>query len=179
MVEQSISLKGWFSDYLTLFLLMDYQLNGKYIGCDCDKIEKHKYYVVVFLLQGIQLYLKVIGHNDGEYVTDDLVDMFIIDITNTTAPVGFETATSTYSGIFGIATIELSFRVMCATNYYGTDCSDFCSGHNVTIMVMRKALSETVLLYFFFTAGCQRTRKSHVCIITYIDLDLRDLKPKC
>ena len=39
-----------------------------------------------------------------------------------------KTATSTYSGMFGIATIELSFRVVCATNYYGTDCSDFCSG---------------------------------------------------
>ena len=66
---------------------------------------------------------------------DDVVDWFPIDIPTTAAPVGIETVTSTYNGTFGFATIELSFRVVCAPNYYGPHCLDFCDTENCTCHV--------------------------------------------
>ena len=71
-----------------------------------------------------------IGAYDYSVERSTFIEWFLIDIPTTAAPVGIETTTSTYNGIFGFATIELSFRVVCATNYYGPDCSDFC--HSAT-----------------------------------------------
>ena len=84
--------------------------------------------------QGVQLYLEAIDSDTRPFLPDDLVDRFLIDIPTTTAPVGVETNTITYNGTFGYSTIELSFRVECAPDYYGTDCLDFC---NVEFCVCR------------------------------------------
>ena len=41
-------------------------------------------------------------------------------------PFGTKTKTTTYSGIFGLATIDTSFRVICADNFYGPNCDRLC-----------------------------------------------------
>lgn len=72
-------------------------------------------------MQGVQLFIKVI---DIDLETEnELVDTFLIDITVTDALVGSGISPTIYNGSSGIATIELSFHVMCAENYYGADCS--------------------------------------------------------
>ena len=53
----------------------------------------------------------------------DLIDRFSVEITN---PVGSASQRQTYSGIFELADIDLSFTSECAENFYGANCEVLC-----------------------------------------------------
>lgn len=53
----------------------------------------------------------------------ELIDRFAINITSA---VGSSTGRETYHGIFGLASIDLSFRVECLENFHGDTCGIFC-----------------------------------------------------
>ena len=60
---------------------------------------------------------------------DDLIDTLAIDID---IPVGASVSRTTYTGTFNNTQVELSFRVVCAENYYGPNCTRFCNGNSST-----------------------------------------------
>ena len=55
---------------------------------------------------------------------DDLIDTLAIDLD---ISVGASVSRTTYTGTFNNTQVELSFQVVCAENYYGPDCTQFCN----------------------------------------------------
>ena len=55
---------------------------------------------------------------------DDLIDTLAIDLD---IPVGASINCTTYTGTFNNTQVELSFRVVCAKNYNGPNCTQFCN----------------------------------------------------
>ena len=68
---------------------------------------------------GIQILFELI--NDDS--TDMLIDRFALNVS---MPVGIESSRTTYHGIFGLATVDASFRLICAENFYGSNCDMPC-----------------------------------------------------
>ena len=81
--------------------------------------------VFLFTLQGgVQIYFEVKDYDFAEVIEDDLIDF---DAINIDIPVGASISRTTYTGTFNNTQVELSFRVVCAENYYGPDCTQFCN----------------------------------------------------
>ena len=49
-----------------------------------------------------------------------------IYVTITRSPGSSYSSRGSYTGIHGNSRIELSFRVQCGTNYYGSNCATYC-----------------------------------------------------
>ena len=81
------------------------------------------------LFQGIQLFT-VVRDDDGPFgrsVSDQLVDNFSIDLnTSFLIPGAVFTERTVHNGSFGFGQIELSFRVSCAANFFGPNCTTDC-----------------------------------------------------
>ncbi len=56
--------------------------------------------------------------------SDDLVDRVIVN--QWLGPSLYFSSVGAHRGYYGKVTLDLSFRVRCDTNYYGSDCSRFC-----------------------------------------------------
>ena len=75
---------------------------------------------------GVQLFIEIIdsdGNND-----DELIDRFAINVS---IPVGSTTERTTYPGIFGFATIDMSFTLTCTENFYGPKCGLLCPENRI------------------------------------------------
>ena len=81
------------------------------------------------LFQGIQFFTRVWDDDGapGRGASDELVDNFSIVLTTSflIPGAGFTTETF-YSGFFGFGTLQLSFRVSCAANFFGPNCATDC-----------------------------------------------------
>ena len=65
---------------------------------------------------------------NGDIVPDVVVDRFFIDVD---VSVGQDiTGPTFFSGDEGIGEIQLSFRVTCTENFYGSDCATLCVGRD-------------------------------------------------
>ncbi len=74
-------------------------------------------------MQGqFQLKIKIEDIDSGE---DDLVANIIVQLSSLVVSDTFTDAT-TYTAANGQASIDLQFRVNCASTYYGTDCTTKC-----------------------------------------------------
>ncbi len=83
------------------------------------------YAVFIIYLQpeeGSQFYIEIIDDDFGAS-TNELVDRFAINVTT---PVGTTSDRETYPGVFAVATMDMSFRVICINNYCGPNCDVFC-----------------------------------------------------
>ena len=56
---------------------------------------------------------------------DDLVDTLLV---NHNLPVGKESVRMNYTGMYGLLTMDLPLRAVCAENFTGTDCSQCLPG---------------------------------------------------
>jgi len=61
---------------------------------------------------------------DHDINSPDLIDRVIVDKILGVSTV-FSSVVS-YSGRYNAATLQLSFRVQCSQNFYGSDCTTFC-----------------------------------------------------
>ena len=59
---------------------------------------------------------------------DDLVDLVTFD--RTMSPNNIWSGTITRTGFYGIATFQAEFRVDCAADFYGSDCTTMCVPRN-------------------------------------------------
>ena len=56
-----------------------------------------------------------------------VIDVYAIDVPNSTLSLGIESSPVRSGGIENFAFLEVSFRVVCAANYFGQDCTRFCT----------------------------------------------------
>ena len=56
---------------------------------------------------------------------DDLIDTLLV---NHNLPMGKESVRMNYTGIYGLLTMDLILRAVCAENFTGTDCSQCVPG---------------------------------------------------
>ena len=59
---------------------------------------------------------------------DDHVDDIYVSISRT--PSSTFSSRAAYNGVHGNSRIELSFRVQCGRNFYGSNCSTYCVARN-------------------------------------------------
>ena len=62
--------------------------------------------------------------DDNDFNSPDLIDRVIPNVTLAVST-SFSSVRSQL-GFYRIATLQLSFRVMCSQNFYGSDCTVFC-----------------------------------------------------
>ena len=74
----------------------------------------------------VQLHLEILELDIGTN-RDDLIDRFAVDIA---IPFGSTSERQTYSGLFKLAEIELSFRVDCTEHFAGPNCDTFPTEDN-------------------------------------------------
>ena len=74
------------------------------------------------IAQGVQLYIKVLDHDDSTdlYDSDDLIDIMLIDHN---LPTGVRSTTQTYTGVLGYLTMNLTIKEMCTEGFIGSDCT--------------------------------------------------------
>lgn len=70
---------------------------------------------------GVQLHVEILELDVTN--EDELIDRFAINITN---PIGSTSEGQTYSGVFELAEINITFGPECAKNFYGPNCDMFC-----------------------------------------------------
>ena len=74
-------------------------------------------------MQGtVRLFIQVVDYDP--FNSDDHIDDVYVTITR--SPSSSFSSRRTYTGSYGISRIELSFRVQCDSNYYGSDCATYC-----------------------------------------------------
>ena len=124
----------------------------------------------------MQLFLRV-THNDG-MDPEELIDTIFIEL-NLTANEPL-TPLKNFTGDFGVATLGIMFRVDCAINFYGSDCTIFCMdmdgtfGHyscneDGSISCLDGYLSESSNCLECIPAdGCCKFLKIGVCESTYL-----------
>ena len=71
------------------------------------------------MIQGAQLYIPVI--DEDKVSPNEFVDSFTINIDSASQVGGFFIRNNTQS-TFGLATMSLTVRVLCAEHYYGERC---------------------------------------------------------
>ena len=77
-------------------------------------------------MQGtVRLFIKV---EDDDYNADDHIDDIYVTISRT--PSSSFTSRRAYYGVHGNSRIELSFRVQCKTNFYGSNCATYCAARD-------------------------------------------------
>ena len=64
-----------------------------------------------------------LNDDDPSVDPDELIDRFAINVS---IPVGTNTSSITYQGIFGLAEIDVSFGLKCMENFYGPNCDIIC-----------------------------------------------------
>ena len=81
----------------------------------------------LYTAQGaVRLYIKVEDYDS--YNSNDDVDN--VDVTITLMPNSTFTPRQWYTGVYGNSRIELSFRLQCGSNLYGSNCTTFCVARN-------------------------------------------------
>ena len=73
-----------------------------------------------------------------------------MDVTN---PVGSTTDRNTFTGIFNLAMIDMSFRITCAEYFYGPNCKTFCR-ENCNCLGVRCGVNQV----------CESTVSSYTCV---------------
>ena len=69
------------------------------------------------------------------------MDRFAIDVTT---PVGEATERTTYPGIFGFATLDMNFRLLCIKDFSGPNCAQLCPNNsNCTTKVFMTGITES------------------------------------
>ena len=85
--------------------------------------------------------------NDDDFGgEDEVVETFAIDIPNATSVGDQESNTILYMGTYNIATIEISYRIVCDLNYYGEVCEnlDQCTANQVNCTGNRHCINQNV-----------------------------------
>ena len=72
---------------------------------------------------GLQLYIELVDADGASATNHELIDRFAIDVTS---PIGSTSGRQTYSGVFGLAEIDLTIELECAVNFYGPNCDTYC-----------------------------------------------------
>ena len=94
------------------------------------------YYSLLYIqiLQGtVRLFIRVDDYGQFNFTTNDHVNDIYVTITLT--PNSSFTSTRAYNSVNGMSTIELSFRLQCTSNFYGSDCATYCvATRNCTIL---------------------------------------------
>ena len=70
----------------------------------------------------MRLFIEVEDYDS--FNSDDHVDDIYVTISLT--PSSSFTSRTAYNGVHGNSRIELSFRVQCTTNFYGSNCATYC-----------------------------------------------------
>ena len=70
----------------------------------------------------MRLFIQVVDYDP--FNSDDHIDDVYVTIRR--SPSSSFSSRRTYTGRYGISRIELSFRVQCDSNYYGSDCATYC-----------------------------------------------------
>ena len=79
---------------------------------------------------------------DGEDSSlDDLMYDVSINLTTNDIPLGVETAPLTYTGPMGYSSMVLSYTVVCAENWYGPDCNEWCQEITVPVTYLLPAIT--------------------------------------
>ena len=76
--------------------------------------------------EAFQLYIKAVDEDDSEDHVDDDIDDIYINM-ELRADSKLPSRTSTHVGVLGFVTVKLSIRVQCLEDFYGDDCSTFCT----------------------------------------------------
>lgn len=71
-----------------------------------------------------QLFIEVVDNDVGDEDRNDHVDDIYAEISR--SPNKQFTSEMHFNGEFGNSRISLNFRVMCSSNYYGSDCATYC-----------------------------------------------------
>ena len=71
--------------------------------------------------EGVQIFLELVD-DDFTNTENEFLDRFAINVT---IPAG-STVTANYSGIFGVATVNISLTLQCSETYYDASCDRFC-----------------------------------------------------
>ena len=79
------------------------------------------------LQDGFQFQIRI--DDDDHPDSDDLIDRVFVTERSLAISDTF-TPRRTYTGIYRNVQIDLSYRAICQTNYYGSLCTVFCSGRN-------------------------------------------------
>ena len=66
-----------------------------------------------------------INNNQAPNETEGIVDRFLINLDQLQLGTDL-TEQKTYTGIYNISQLAMSFQVNCSENYYGSDCTTFC-----------------------------------------------------
>ena len=72
----------------------------------------------------MRLFIRVDDYGQFNFTTNDHVNDIYVTITLT--PNSSFTSTRAYNSVNGMSTIELSFRLQCTSNFYGSDCTTYC-----------------------------------------------------
>ena len=73
----------------------------------------------------LELFIQV---RDLDGSSHELIDNVFVAISQATSSTF--SARAPFGGVYNKATMELSFRVRCATNYYGSDCAAMCQARD-------------------------------------------------
>lgn len=85
---------------------------------------KYQIQAKFLFFQGIQIVIVIYDVNSPES-TNDVIDVFIVDITSSP---GVQLPLRQYHGIYRIVQASFSFKVTCASGFYGPGCSTNCTG---------------------------------------------------
>ena len=82
--------------------------------------------IFVFVLHSPQQgsFQLMVRLDDNDFNSPDLIDRVVPNVTLAVST-SFSSVRSQL-GFYRIATLQLSFRVMCSQNFYGSDCTVFC-----------------------------------------------------
>ena len=75
--------------------------------------------------EGVQLYIEIRDADSPRQMPDTLIDTMLIDHNE---PVGEESATQVYSGIYGFVSMKLVITVNCTENFQGSNRSQCAPG---------------------------------------------------
>ena len=79
-------------------------------------------YHLLLLQSTVTLFIQVVDYDPNN--PDDHVDDIYVTITR--SPSYSFSYRTTYTGVHDNSRVELSFRVQCDSNYYGSDCATYC-----------------------------------------------------
>ena len=80
---------------------------------------------ILYLMKGEFQFATVVRDDDTD--ADDLLDRVIVDRT---LGVSSSFSSVTRLGFYGVVTMQFEFRVMCESDYYGSDCTVRCTSRD-------------------------------------------------
>ena len=117
---------------------------------------------------------------DRDSGNDDWIDIEFL--THTSSPLSSGSSQfsnpTIYNGNGGFSQITLSFRVSCANNYYGSDCTTYCVGRNDTAGHYTCREDGSIVCnegYFNTSTNCTECLPSfgcckYICYIVYYEI---------